>query len=96
MHGCGELRNGLLQKIAKGCEAADIPLDDEAPDFIVATSGLPPLSVFRMADNMTQIGQGPQAHEEEEPEAAGLVEALTRAVIDKNTAAETQEEGESE
>lgn len=37
------------QKIAAACAAAEIPLDDGAPDFICAAASAPPIGVFRLA-----------------------------------------------
>lgn len=39
----------LWNKVAELCIAAGIPMDEEAPDFIVAPSGPPPISVFQLA-----------------------------------------------
>lgn len=39
----------LWNKIADACELAGIPMNEEAPDFIVAPSGPPPMSVFQLA-----------------------------------------------
>ena len=39
----------LWKKIAASCEAAKLPLGDEAPDFVVAPTAAPPIGVFRMA-----------------------------------------------
>lgn len=39
----------LWNKISSLCNSAGIPLDEEAPDYIVAPSGAPTLSVFQVA-----------------------------------------------
>lgn len=39
----------LWNKIADACESAGVPMNEEAPDFIVAPSGPPPMSVFQLA-----------------------------------------------
>lgn len=39
----------LWNKISDACELADVPLNEEAPDFIVAPTGTPPIGVFQLA-----------------------------------------------
>lgn len=39
----------LWQKIVTACTNAEIPLDDDAPDFMVAASSNPAVSVFELA-----------------------------------------------
>jgi len=39
----------LWNKISDACELASIPMNEDAPDFIVAPSGPPPISVFQLA-----------------------------------------------
>lgn len=39
----------LWKKIAEACREADLPIDDEAPDYVVAPSGVPPMGVFQLA-----------------------------------------------
>lgn len=39
----------LWQKVAKTCKEAELPMDDDAPDFIVSASAAPPISVFELA-----------------------------------------------
>lgn len=41
--------NFLWNKIANLCEKAEIPLGEDAPDYIVAPAGSPVLSVFQVA-----------------------------------------------
>ena len=40
----------LWQKLAAACGEAELPLDDEAPDFVVAASQAPPVGVFKLAE----------------------------------------------
>jgi hypothetical protein len=78
----------LWQKVAKASAEANIPLDEEAPDFIVAPVGLPSISVFRVADNLGQMsGEAPE--EDEVEDVVGLIEGL-RATVDASE--ETPEE----
>lgn len=49
----------LWQKLVVACEAAGLPLGDDAPDFIVAASGPPPVGIFELAHDPTQVGQEP-------------------------------------
>lgn len=39
----------LWQRLVQALKEADVPLDDEAPDFVVAASASPPVGVFRLA-----------------------------------------------
>ena len=39
----------LWQKVVVVCQEAQVPLDDDAPDFVVAASAAPPVSVFELA-----------------------------------------------
>ena len=53
----------LWDKIVDACKEADLPIEDESPDYIVAPTGPPPLGVFQLASD-------PDGEEEEsEPEA---------------------------
>jgi hypothetical protein len=67
----------LWQTISAACRAAEVPLDDEAPDFICAASGPPPVGIFRLAqepneasDRTGETGNNPftVAEEEEQDE----------------------------
>lgn len=51
----------LWQKVARVCHEAELPMDDDAPDFVVAASGAPPVSVFELAHEPAAL-----APEEEE------------------------------
>jgi hypothetical protein len=56
----------LWQKIGIAAESADIPMGDDAPDYIAAPSSTPAISVF-------QIAAEPQEEEEDlEDEQEGL------------------------
>lgn len=39
----------LWKKIADACELAELPVGEDAPDFIVAPTSPPPISVFQVA-----------------------------------------------
>lgn len=39
----------LWKKISNLCEEADLPIGDDAPDFVVAPTAAPPIGVFRLA-----------------------------------------------
>jgi hypothetical protein len=39
----------LWNKISAACEAADIPLNEAAPDYVVAPTSPPPMTVFQLA-----------------------------------------------
>ena len=44
----------LWKKICDMCAVAKISLDEEAPDFIVAVSGPPPMTVVKLASKVEQ------------------------------------------
>lgn len=52
----------LWQKLASTCREADLPTDDEAPDFVVAASQAPPVGVFKLAEEPA----GSQSDEDDE------------------------------
>lgn len=39
----------LWQKLAQACRQVGLPMDDDAPDFVVAASASPPVSIFELA-----------------------------------------------
>lgn len=41
----------LWQRIAAACKEAELPLDDDAPDFVCAAVTTPAIGVFRMASD---------------------------------------------
>ena len=51
----------LWLKLATACREAELPLDDEAPDFICAASSAPSVSVFRLAQEPDENEQEPPA-----------------------------------
>jgi hypothetical protein len=59
----------LWQKIASACREVDLPMDDDAPDFVVAASGAPPIGVFELAHE-------PASEEDEDDEGGNLAKAL--------------------
>ena len=40
----------LWRKLCELCDKANLPVGDEAPDYIVAPSGVPPMGVFMLAN----------------------------------------------
>lgn len=44
----------LWQKLAKACAIAKIPMNDDAPDFVVAAIGTPPIGVFEISHEEQQ------------------------------------------
>lgn len=43
------IESRLWLRVARACSEADIPLDDDAPDFVCAASSAPSVGVFRIA-----------------------------------------------
>lgn len=56
----------LWQKIARVCREADLPMDDDAPDFVVAAAAAPPVSVFELAHQPGDDAPAEEATDEEE------------------------------
>lgn len=44
----------LWEKISKLCSAANLPLGNEAPDYVVAPNGPPPMAVFHINHDLEQ------------------------------------------
>lgn len=61
----------LWQKLARVCHEAGLPMDDDAPDFVVAASGAPPIGVFELAHEPAQPA-------EEEAEEGGVFDAAEK------------------
>lgn len=49
LKGRGLIEAKLWQKIVKACSDASLPLDDDAPDFIVMAVSTPPIGVFELS-----------------------------------------------
>lgn len=45
------------QKIAAACKDAKIPIGDDAPDYVVAPSASPPMSVFQLSSEPEEAAQ---------------------------------------
>jgi hypothetical protein len=56
----------LWRKISEVAELAGVPLEDDAPDYVVAPASTPAISVF-------QIASEPQGDSEEEEEEASFI-----------------------
>jgi len=54
----------LWQKLVGSCREADLPVDEDAPDFVVAASQAPPVGVFKLAEE-------PPKDEDDDDEEAG-------------------------
>jgi len=44
----------LWQKVVAACQEANLPLDDDAPDFVVTASAAPPIGVFELSSDAEQ------------------------------------------
>lgn len=60
----------LWNKIVELCTSAKLPVGDEAPDYVVAPSAAPPLSVFQMTSDPNEVDESGIAFGEEEEEEA--------------------------
>ena len=55
----------LWAKLVDVCKAAELPLDDDAPDFVVTASGPPPIGVFELShEHHQQPEPSPIVHDE--------------------------------
>jgi hypothetical protein len=59
------LEEKLWDKITAICEVANIPVDDEAPDYIVAPVGPPPMSVFHLSSDGSEEEESTEENFEE-------------------------------
>lgn len=50
----------LWKKVCDLCNNANLPLGDEAPDYIVAPSGVPPMGIFMLASEPAQEESQPE------------------------------------
>lgn len=58
----------LWQKIIKACEEAEVPLGDDAPDFVVSSVSTPEISVFEIAQDPDNDGFYEQEDDSSEDE----------------------------
>lgn len=56
----------LWQKVSRALDKAKIPVDDDAPDYVIVPSGTPTLDVF-------EISTGETEEEEDDTPQAGLL-----------------------
>lgn len=64
------VESSLWQKIVCACENVGLPTGDEAPDYVVAPSGISPLGVFQMASSPFAEDDSGDDEEDEEDESA--------------------------
>jgi len=50
----------LWQTLVAVCREADLPMDDEAPDFVVAANSMPTVGVFRIAQEPNETSDEPE------------------------------------
>lgn len=60
------IESQLWKKIAAACKEAELPLGDEAPDYVVATTGVPSLGVFHLASDPPMVGRPSDDDDEEQ------------------------------
>jgi hypothetical protein len=53
----------LWRKLIDICKVAELPIDIEAPDYVIAPTGMAPLGVFQLAQEPAQV----EDHVEEQP-----------------------------
>lgn len=55
----------LWQKVTSMCREAQVPLDDDAPDFVVAASSAPSIGVFEIAADPPEAEESTGAAEDD-------------------------------
>jgi hypothetical protein len=45
------IENGLWKKISEACVNVGLPVGDDAPDYVIAPSGMTPLGVFQISSD---------------------------------------------
>lgn len=73
------IESQLWQKLARACEEAELPLGDDAPDFVISTAGVPPISVF-------EVSHDPSPRDEPHPHPQG------GSLFDDSEPAETEDD----
>lgn len=51
------VESAVWRKVAEACTAAELPLGDEAPDYVIASIGTPALGVFQIASEPSEEDQ---------------------------------------
>jgi hypothetical protein len=64
----------LWQKVAAACKSAEIPMDDDAADFICAASAGPPVGVFKLAQEPNEGEEDEEEDGDEEGSVFGVEE----------------------
>ena len=64
------VESSLWKKLTAACESVGLPTGDNAPDYIVAPTGMPPLGVFQLATEPP--GESDEEEDEEEDDAEDL------------------------
>jgi hypothetical protein len=55
----------LWQKVATACHDAELPMDEDAPDFVVTAAGTPPIGVFELAHDPNPASAEPDGQDDE-------------------------------
>lgn len=55
----GLIETRLWGKVSSLCQEASLPLNDEAPDYIVAPNAPPPMSVFHINSDVSETSAAP-------------------------------------
>jgi len=55
----GLIETRLWGKVSSLCQEASLPLNDEAPDYIVAPNAPPPMSVFHINSDVSEPSAAP-------------------------------------
>jgi hypothetical protein len=55
------IESKLWNKVVALCEAADLPIDSEAPDYIIAPTSAPTLGVFHVNHDAEQSDEGEES-----------------------------------
>ena len=60
------IESHLWKKIAEACEKISLPTGDDAPDYVIAPTGIAPLGVFQLASEPSSLSDEDDDEEEDD------------------------------
>jgi hypothetical protein len=66
------IENGLWKKISEACVNVGLPMGDDAPDYVVAPTGMTPLGVFQVSSDPYAKTSSDEDDDEEDSEEPSL------------------------
>lgn len=71
----------LWKKISEACKHAELPIDEEAPDYVVAPSGVAPMGVFQLASEPISPLKDDDDDDDDQEEEADVMSTLFRGKV---------------